>query len=81
MLTVCGKTPEGRLAVGGVYGFYETYGLPLDLICEELWQRWMIPAWDDFYLAAAQSGVGHHKLMTKINEAAGYMQRLNRRTT
>jgi len=68
MFKVIGKTPEGLNVISGVYQFYETFGLPLDLLCEELFKKNYVPAWDDFYMAAAKAGIGHSKIMSRIQE-------------
>ena len=36
LVSVVGKTPNGNVVLGGIYRFMETYGVPLDIICEFL---------------------------------------------
>ena len=51
-----GRTPEGRLIVRNVFGFYETHGLPLDDIFAGLWRHNALPDWIDLYDAMIRAG-------------------------
>lgn len=74
---VVGETPEGRFVVSGVFNFFNTYGLPLDIIIEFLWKEGFVPSWEEFYKEAAKAGVGHPSTMIRINDSVRLMKRLN----
>lgn len=51
-----GVTPEGRKVYGGVYAFYETEGVPLDVILSCLWDRASLPDWVALALDMTRAG-------------------------
>lgn len=75
--SIVGVTPEGRYALSGVYALFETTGLPLDMIVEDLWVHWYVPAWDYFYQEAAAAGVSHRSIMQRIEDSVSLIKRLN----
>ena len=71
---ITGITPEGRYTISGVYNFYETYGMPLDMIFEKLFfEMNCCPDWKVFYNDARKAGISHSKIITKIEEALKYV--------
>lgn len=74
---VVGKTTDGKLCLSGVYNFFETVGLPLDLIIEILYDKGYIPAWDNFYHEAAMSKMKHSSIMIKITDCVQFIKRLD----
>lgn len=51
-----GTTTEGKVVVTGIYKFYSTHGIPLDVIFFSLQQRDMVPDWLDFFDQAISIG-------------------------
>jgi len=73
-LEVVGKAREDRLVVSGVFKLFETTGLPLEIIIEELWEDGYIPSWNDFYKEAEAAGVGHRSIMIRIQEGVSILK-------
>jgi hypothetical protein len=69
MLPIVGQTPEGNLVVSGVYKFFETHGLPLDVLFALLSERNMMPSWIDFYDEAKRAGMKHDRILSKLDPA------------
>jgi hypothetical protein len=66
---VTGRTGEGSIVVAGVYRFYETTGLPLDVMFECLRRKDMIPDWLTFYVEAMRAGMKHDRIISKLDPA------------
>jgi hypothetical protein len=69
VLRVVGKTEEGQLIVAGVYRYYETTGLPLDVMFDCLRQKGAIPDWLTFYVEAVRAGMKHERILAKLDPA------------
>jgi hypothetical protein len=69
VLRVVGKTKEGQLVVAGVYRYYETTGLPLDVMFDCLRQRGVVPDWLTFYVEAVRAGMKHERILAKLDPA------------
>jgi len=54
---------------GGIYKFYETHGLPLDVILHVFVDKGWIPDWIDFYKDARKAGMAHDRILSKLEEA------------
>ena len=66
ILRVLGKTQSGTLVVGGVFNFFSTTGLPLDVLFDCLKQKNMIPDWLVFYVEASSSGMKHNRIISVL---------------
>ena len=55
-MKLVGKTIDDRLVVDGVYMFHSTYGLPLEVIFDELKENYMIPCWMSLYVESINQG-------------------------
>lgn len=66
MLTVEGRTEDGRLVVGGVYHFYETHGIPLDALLSVLNSRDIVPSWVSFYQEARRAGMSPSRVLSML---------------
>lgn len=55
--------------VTGVYRFYETTGVPLDVILEVLRDRGMMPCWSLFLLEAVEAGMDVGRALSKLETA------------
>ena len=56
LLVQVGVDPNGIAVYAGVFAFYETHGLPLDLILAQLWDRGMVPDWQDLLVSMVRAG-------------------------
>jgi len=69
MLKVTGKTQEGGLVVSGVFSFYETHGIPLDVLFEGMLSNSFTPDWVGFYHEAMKAGLKPVKIFAMLNES------------
>jgi hypothetical protein len=69
MIEVVGKTPDGRHVVKGVYNFYETHGMPLDVLFETLRSQGVIPDWLNFMLEAVGAGMSPERVISVLDQA------------
>lgn len=69
MIEVVGKTSDGTLVVSGVYKFYETNGMPLDVLFETLRNRGMIPDWGAFVLEAVEARMKPERAISMLDSA------------
>lgn len=53
----------------GVFSFYETYGVPFDLIIRYLYSNGYAIAWDYFIMDALKSGMNPRSLKSKITSS------------
>ena len=67
ILPIVGQTPEGVLMVGGTYKFFETHGVPLDVLFGLLKERNRMPSWVHFYLEARDAGMKHDRILSKLD--------------
>lgn len=70
-LRVVGQTTDGKVVVEGVYRFFETHGLPLDVLLDRLRSRGIIPSWLSFYDEARKAGMKHERILSKLSESLG----------
>jgi hypothetical protein len=59
-------TPDGKPIYKGVYKFYETHGLPLDVILTVFQSKGWVPDWIDLYLSAMGAGMQHDRIISKL---------------
>jgi hypothetical protein len=69
LLFQTGVTPDDKRVMGGCFSFYETYGLPLNVIFISFQEKDCIPDWIDFYLTALAAGMEHGRILSKLEEA------------
>ena len=69
MLVIVGETVDGKTVYAGVYKFYETHGLPIDIILEALRDKNAIPCWVSFHREARMAGMKHTRILSKLDEA------------
>lgn len=62
------KTTDGKDVFKGVYRFYETEGLPLDIIFDSIFQRNGMISWIHFYEEACANGMKHDRIISKLEE-------------
>lgn len=51
-----GRTPDGLVVVQGAFEFFDTYGLPLDLVFARLRQGGFMPDWAHLYDRCIEAG-------------------------
>ena|SRR5579885_1614453 len=68
-LSQTGITPEGKRVMNGVYKYYETHGLPLDVLFTVFIRKDWIPDWISFYQEARAAGMEHSRILSKLEEA------------
>lgn len=64
-----GRTSDGKLVVTEVFKFYETEGLPLDVILETLRDQNMMPDWMDFMLEAVRAKMKIPRILAMLDAA------------
>ena len=69
MFKIVGKTQDGRDVVSGVFRFYESVGLPLDIILDTIRENNTIPDWTAFYKEAKAAGMKHDRIISKLEES------------
>jgi len=62
-------TTDGKIVLSGLYKFYETVGLPLDVLLHCFQEKNVLPDWVDFYTSALAAGMGHERILSKLEEA------------
>ena len=55
--------------VSGVFRYYETIGLPLDVLFDCLRQKGAVPDWLCFYFEAIKAGMQHDRILAKLEPA------------
>lgn len=61
---IIGKSTGGKFVVKGIFCFYDTIGLPLDILFEQLDGCGFIPSWIDFYNEALSNGWKHKTIIS-----------------
>jgi hypothetical protein len=69
LMPVVGKTNEDLFVVSGVYSFYETHGVPFDVLFGGLQARGLIPSWLHLYRDARKAGIAHDRLLGQLDPA------------
>ena len=64
-----GQTSDGKRIFSGLYKFYETIGLPLDVLLSCFQEKNTLPDWVDFYTSALAAGMEHDRIISKLEEA------------
>lgn len=69
MIEALGKTVDGKIVVKGVYKFYETNGMPLDVLFETLRNQGMVPDWGTFMLEAVEARMKPARVISMLDPA------------
>jgi hypothetical protein len=69
LLERIGSTVDGKALYKGVYRFYETEGLPLDILFDLLDQKNSMVSWLHFYEEAILNGMKHDRIISKLEES------------
>lgn len=68
---IVGETTDGKSVVSGVFKMYDTLGLPLADIFEQLSLRNMLPSFPHLYNEAIAAGWKHKTILLRLREALG----------
>jgi hypothetical protein len=69
MFTLTGYTTDGKPVYGGVYKFFESHGVPLDVLFSLFIERGWVPDWIDLYKTARAGKMKHERILSKLEEA------------
>lgn len=64
-----GVTSDNKKVISGIYKMFESHGIPLDVIFSLLKERNIIPDWINLYRDCRRSGMGHDRIISKLEEA------------
>lgn len=68
-MEIVGQNKEGNLIVNGVFSIYETNGIPLDILFEQLRLNNYIPDWFQFVIDAVNSGMDKDRVISMLDAA------------
>lgn len=68
-LEFSGKTEEGQYVVSGVFKLFDTYGMPLDIITELLYNNSVLVNWYQFISDAKKAGWKNKRIKSAIESA------------
>lgn len=71
MLTVIGRTEDGRDVLGGLYEMYSTHGIPLDVLVEKLNEQGKVIGWMNYVDSAVKDGISKERACGRAIEACG----------
>ena len=69
LIQIVGKTTEDQLVLSGLYKYFETTGLPLDIILDQVKTKNMVPSWKHLYNEMIQAGMDHDRAISRISLA------------
>lgn len=64
-----GITTDNKPVLSGIYKFYETHGIPLDVIFICFMENNWVPSWIDLYKDCKLAGIKHERIIAKLSEA------------
>jgi hypothetical protein len=67
MIDIIGKTTDGKKVIGGMFKFFETEGIPFDIIFDILKQNNSIPDWIGLYKEAVNAGMKHSRIISMLD--------------
>lgn len=59
-----GITTEGKPVMSGIFAFYETHGIPLEIIFMSFIEKELVPSWIDLYKDMRLSGITHDRIIS-----------------
>lgn len=68
-IEICGKTEDNKNVVRGVYRFFETEGVPFDIIFEILKSKNAIPDWIALVKEAVLAGMKPSRIISTLDAA------------
>ncbi len=64
-----GITTDGKPVMSGIFSFYETHGIPLEIIFMSFIEKELIPSWIDLYKDMRLSGMPHNRVMATLQDS------------
>lgn len=68
-IIVVSQTTDGKPVVDGIWAFYETHGLPMDIIFDACLRKGWVPDWVLLYKQMRSSGMEHSRIISKLEES------------
>ncbi len=68
LLWISGKTIDEKPVISGLYRYYETYGIPLDLIVDLLLQNGLVPNWRDTLSEMLKAGMNERNALNMLRD-------------
>ncbi len=66
-ITIVGETTDGKLVVAGVYAFYETFGLPLEVLIDYLYyKKNQLPCWKTLIEDMVKAGMDKQRAIRRL---------------
>lgn len=69
LLEFTGRTSDGKPVVRGLYRFYETEGLPLEVLLGYAEEIGAVPDWMSFVLEAVEAGMKVDRILAMLDPA------------
>jgi hypothetical protein len=66
-----GKTEDGRVVVRGLFEFYDTYGVPLDMAVNQVNRAGFVPDWVCLYERCLRAGWKPSSTWEKLSSLVG----------
>ena len=67
--TLIGQTVDGNAVLSGIFKFYETNGVPLDVLFQLMQERNIIPCWKSLYREAREAKMTHERIISMLDSA------------
>lgn len=64
-----GQTTDGKMVLAGIFKFYETEGVPLDIFFQLMQERNAIPCWKSLYREAREAKMTHERIISMLDSA------------
>jgi len=68
-IDIIGETTDDKIVVKGLFKMYDTLGLPLEVMFDELQAKGIVPSWIDFYNEAKEAGWKHKTIISRLSES------------
>lgn len=69
ILTIVGKTEDGKNVVSGLFRLFDTRGLPLEVLFYQYQELNMLPSWTHFYEEARSYGWKHKTIIDRLTDS------------
>ena len=66
LFDVVGTTAEGKPVVAGMYTFYETQGLPLEMLLDKIREEGLQPSWPHTYVEMLLAGIESSRAIGRL---------------
>lgn len=69
LIVQVGTTSDGKVIVAGVFRFFATHGIPLEVLMSLLSDKNVMPCWISLYREARQAGIQHSRILSRLDTA------------